>query len=87
MHLIFQSVIRRKMGPSINDVSPKGEGGGDKKCPKRRRLIADLRRQGEGGYPKNLKFGETSFMDGLLVEKLKRIILILTLIKNLKNPK
>ena len=51
-------------GPSINDVSPKGEGGGYKKCPKRRRLLVDLRRQGEGGYPKNLKFGETSFMDG-----------------------
>ena len=53
-------------GPSINDVSPKGEGGGYKKCPKRRRLLVDLRRQGEGGYPKNLKFGETSFMDGPL---------------------
>ena len=52
------------MGPSINDVSPKGEGGGYKKCPKRRRLLVDLRRQGEGGYPKNLKFGETFFMDG-----------------------
>ena len=51
-------------GPSINDVSPKGEGGGYKKCPKRRRLLVDLRRQGEGGYPKNLKFWETSFMDG-----------------------
>ena len=51
-------------GPSINDVSPKGEGGGYKKRPKRRRLLVDLRRQGEGGYPKNLKFGETSFMDG-----------------------
>ena len=32
-------------GPSIKDVSPKGEGGGYKKCPKRR----CLRRQGEGG--------------------------------------
>ena len=51
-------------GPSLNDVSPKGEGGGYKKCPKRRCLLVDLRRQGEGGYPKNLKFGETSFMDG-----------------------
>ena len=51
-------------GPSIKDVSPKGEGGGYKKCPKRRRLLVDLRRQGEGGYPKNLKFGEMSFMDG-----------------------
>ena len=55
-------------GPSINDVSPKGEGGGYKKCQKRRRLLVDLRRQGEGGYPKNLKFGETSFMDGSLRE-------------------
>ena len=54
-------------GPSINDVSPKGEGGGYKKCPKRRRSLVDLRRQGEGGYPKKLKFGETSFMDGPLV--------------------
>ena len=52
------------LGPSINNVSPKGEGGGYKKCPKRRRLLVDLRRQGEGGYPKNLEFGETSFMDG-----------------------
>ena len=52
------------LGSSINDVSPKGEEGGYKKCPKRRRLLVDLRRQGEGGYPKNLKFGETSFMDG-----------------------
>jgi hypothetical protein len=51
-------------GPSIKDVSQKGEGGGYKKCPKRRHSLVDLRRQGEGGYPKNLKFGETSFMDG-----------------------
>ena len=50
----------------INNVSPKGEGGGYKKCPKRRRSLVDLRRQGEGGSPKNLKFGETSFMGGLL---------------------
>ena len=28
-----------------------------KKCPKRRRSLVDLRRQGEGGYPKNPKFG------------------------------
>ena len=26
---------------------PKGEGGGYKKCPKRRRSLVDLRRQGE----------------------------------------
>ena len=26
--------------------------------------LVDLRIQGEGGYPKNLKFEETSFMDG-----------------------
>ena len=32
--------------------------------PKRRRSLVDLRIQGEGGYPKSLKFGETSFMDG-----------------------
>ena len=49
---------------AVRDVSPKGEGGGYKKCPKRRRSLVDLGRQGEGGYPKNLKFGETSFMDG-----------------------
>ena len=30
------------------------------------RAKGDVRRQGEGGYPKNLKFGETSFMDGPL---------------------
>ena len=59
---------RSGKGPSINDVSPKGEGGGYKKYPKRRRLLVDLRRQGEGGYPKNLKFGETSFMDGPLLQ-------------------
>ena len=29
--------------------------------PKKETFIS---RQGEGGYPKNLKFGETSFMDG-----------------------
>ena len=29
--------------------------------------VVDLRRQGEGGYPKNLTFGETSFLDGLTV--------------------
>ena len=51
-------------GPSIKDVSPKGEGEGYKKCPKRRRSLVDLGRQGEGGYPKNPKFGDTSFMDG-----------------------
>ena len=56
--------LRNYKGPSINDVSPKGEGGGYKKCPKRRRLLEDLRRQGEGGCPKNLKFGKPSFMDG-----------------------
>ena len=50
-------------GPSIKDVSSKGEGG-YKKCPKRRCSTVDLGRQGEGGYPKNLEFGETSFMDG-----------------------
>ena len=31
--------------------------GGYKKCPKKRRSLVDLRRQGEGGYLKNLKFG------------------------------
>ena len=57
---------RSAKGSSIKDVSPKGEGGGYKKCPKRRRSLVDLGRQGEGGYPKNLKFGETSSMDGPL---------------------
>ena len=55
------SVVQLKgkhWGPSKNDVTPKGEGGGYKKCPKRRRLLVDLRRQGEGGYPKNQKFGD-----------------------------
>ena len=56
--------IEKAKGPSIKDVSSKGEGGGYKKWPKRRRSLVDLGRQGEGGYPKNLKFGETSFMDG-----------------------
>ena len=52
-------------GPSIKDVSPKGEGGGYKNAQKGDvHYLVDLRRQGEGGYPKNLKFGETSFMDG-----------------------
>ena len=60
------SKIAPVKGPSINDVSPKGEGGGYKKCPKSRRSLVDLRRQGEGGYPQNVKFGETSFMDGPL---------------------
>ena len=49
---------------SIKDLSPKGEGGGYKKCPKRRHSLVDLRRQGKGGYPKNIKFGKTSFVDG-----------------------
>ena len=50
-------------GPSIKDVSPKG--GGTKNAQKGDvHYLVDLRRQGEGGYPKNLKFGETSFMDG-----------------------
>ena len=30
------------------------------------RAKGDVRRQGEGEYPKNQKFGETSFMDGPL---------------------
>ena len=47
--LIFPPSYVVSKGPSINDVSPKGEGGGYKKCPKRRRLLVDLRRQREGG--------------------------------------
>ena len=43
---------------------PKGGGRGVQKMPKKETLLVDLRRQGEEGYPKNLKFGETSFMDG-----------------------
>ena len=68
-------------GPFIKDVSPKGEGGGYKKCPKRRRSLVDLRRQGEGGYPKNLKFGETSLMDGPLALTDDCMIDVLTFIK------
>ena len=30
--------------------------------------LVDLRRQGEGGYSKNLEFGKTSFMDGTLAK-------------------
>ena len=30
------------------------------------RAIGDVGRQGEGGYPKKQKIGETSFMDGPL---------------------
>ena len=44
---------------------------GYKKCPKWRRSLVDLGRQGEGGYPKNLKFWETWFMDGPLSESQK----------------
>ena len=64
--LVIDKSTQRHLGkgPPIKDVPPKGEEGGYKKCPKRRRSLVDLRRQGEGGYPKNLKFGETSFMDG-----------------------
>ena len=32
------------------------------------RAIGDVGRQGEGGYPKKRKIGETSFMDGLLLK-------------------
>ena len=45
---------------------PNGGGRGVHKCQKRRHLLVDLRRQREGGYPKNLKFGETSSLDGPL---------------------
>ena len=52
------------LGPFIKDVSSMGEGGGYKKCPKRRCSLVDLRRQGEGVHPENLKFAEMSFMNG-----------------------
>ena len=65
---------------SIKDLSPKGEGGGYKKCPKRRRSLVDLRRQEEGGYTKNLKFGETPLMDG------PRRLFMQELLPNLKLP-
>ena len=46
---------------------PKGRGRGVQKMPQKETFTSiDLKRQGEGGYPKNLKFGETSFMDGPL---------------------
>ena len=59
VHFCFAADFQAK-GPSIKDIL----GRGYKKCPKRRRSLVDWRTQGEGGYPKNLKFGETSFMDG-----------------------
>ena len=43
-------------GVSVGETSPKGGFRGK----------GDERRQGEGGYPKKRKIGETSFMDGPL---------------------
>ena len=40
------SMVFTYKGPSINDVSPKGEEGGYKKCPKRRRLRFEETRGG-----------------------------------------
>ena len=42
----------------------KGEGGGLQKMPKKEMFTSRFEETREGGYPKNLKFGETSFMDG-----------------------
>ena len=53
-HLLLGTIPKRRL--------PNGY----KKCRKRRRSLVDLRRQGAGGYPKNLKFEGTSFMDGPL---------------------
>ena len=40
------------------------------------RAIGDVGRQGEGGYPKKQKIGETSFMDGpLLFQTISSVIL------------
>ena len=39
---------------SLEETSPQGG----------LRAIGDVGRQGEGGYPKKQKIGETSFMDG-----------------------
>ena len=41
-------MLSRK-GPSIKDVSPKGEGGGYKKCPKRRRSLSSRFEETRGG--------------------------------------
>ena len=58
MQLLYKgdlSIVMPK-GPSINDVSPKGEGGGYKKFPKRRRLLVDLRRRCLWMVPNNYFF-------------------------------
>jgi len=35
-----------------------------RRLPKGFRVIGDMGRQGEGGYPEKWEIGETSFMDG-----------------------
>ena len=50
-------------GPSIKDVSPKGEGGGYKKCPKGD-FTSRFEETRGGRVPLKSKFWETSFMDG-----------------------
>ena len=44
----------RQLFYSFGETSPQGG----------LRAKGDMKRQGEGGYPKNQRFGETSFMDG-----------------------
>ena len=54
-------------GPSINDVSSEGEGGGPPSKPIYYiSLFSNLSRQGEGGGSKIRKNRPTSFMDGPL---------------------
>ena len=54
-------------GFSFGETSPQGG----------LRAKGDVRRQGEGGYPKYQKFEETPFMDGPLVEGRAIFLLIL----------
>ena len=59
----FQIDPNSNKGPSINNVSFEGQGGGVKNGILRRFLGLKLRRQGEGGGSRNPKIEETSFMD------------------------
>ena len=45
------------------------------------RAKGDMKRQGEGGYPKNQRFGETSFMDGPCIKMTKMLKLLLTIMQ------
>ena len=70
-HFEFKMKPRKKggylsKGPSINDVSSVGEGGGFKNLQFGAIFKAYLGRQGEGGWSKIAKIGATTFMDGPL---------------------